>query len=48
MEIGRLLGYFLPVFGATTSEKSGKPANKYKFIGGYFFRHTVAKSVDSP
>jgi len=44
MEIGRLLGYFSPVFGAVTSEKSGNPAER--FAGIYYdTRRTVTNEV---
>jgi len=33
--IGQLLGYFSPVFGAVTSEKSGNPDVHIKMIQGH-------------
>jgi len=33
LEIGRLLGYFSPVFGAMTSEESENPANVPLSVG---------------
>jgi len=32
MEIGQLLGYISPAFGAVTSEKSGNPSNNISCI----------------